>query len=90
MWRSFFFALGIMLLIIGVECLLIDSATLGGERTETVQVANNWLQGPQSVEVSKGGKQVSPPDWVPWSFIFSGAVVVLYSMSLPNRWGNSG
>jgi hypothetical protein len=90
-WRAFFFAVGIMLLIIGVECLLIDSATLGGRRTETMQVTNNWLQPPQqAVQLQAGGKTINPPDWMPWSFIFSGGVVVLYSMTLPSRLGGSG
>lgn len=89
-WRAFFFAVGIMLLIIGVECLLIDSATLGGSRTESMQVSNNWLQPPKAVQVQAGAQTINPPDWMPWSFIFSGAVVVLYSMTLPSRWGSSG
>ena len=79
-----------MLLIVGVECLLIDSATLGRRQTETMKVSNNWLQPPQAVQVQASGQTVNPPDWMPWSFIFSGAVVVLYSMTLPARWGKSG
>lgn len=90
MWRAFFFALGIMSLIVGVELLLIDSATLGNVRTETVQVSNGWFNPPETMEVTKGGKTISPPDWMPWSFIFSGAVVLLYSFTLPARWGKSG
>lgn len=79
-----------MLLIVGVECLLIDSATFGQTTTETVQVGNNWFQQPQMQQITKGGSVVSPPEWMPWSFIFSGAVVVLYSFTLPVRWGGSG
>lgn len=90
MWRSLFLALGIMLLIVGVECLLIDSATFGNVKTETVQVSNGWFQEPKTVEVVKGGKEVTPPDWIPWSFLFSGGVTLLYSFTLPARLGKSG
>jgi hypothetical protein len=89
-WRSFFFALGIMLIIVGGECLLIESATLGNAKTETVQVGGGWFQQPQTTQVSTGGKTITPPEWMPWSLIFSGAVVVLYSFTLPKRWGSSG
>ena len=90
MWRSFFFAVGIMLIIIGIECLLIDSATFGNAKTETVQVSEGWFQKPKTVEVHKGGKTLNPPEWMPWSFLFSGAVILMYSFTLPVRWGNSG
>ncbi len=90
MWRSLFFAFGIMLLIVGVECLFIDSAVIGDAKEETVQVSNGWFQQPKSVTVAKGGKTINPPDWAPWSLIFSGAVVLLYSFTLPRRWGMSG
>lgn len=89
-WRAFFFAVGIMLLIVGVELMFVDSATLGSPKTETVQVSNGWFQQPQSVQVANGGRVINPPEWMPWSFVFTGAVVVLYSFTLPVRWGNSG
>ena len=90
MFRAFFFAVGIMLLIVGIECMFIDSATLGQAKVEQVKVGGGWMQESQTVEVAKGGRKVDPPEWMPWSLIFSGAVVLLYSFSLPSRWGNSG
>ena len=87
MWRAFFFAVGTMMVIVGVECLLIDSATLHSEGTQTVQVDNGWFQQPKAVQVS-ANKVISPPEWIPWSLIASGAVVILYAMTLPASWGN--
>ncbi len=75
------------MVIVGVECLLIDSATFASEGTRTVQVSQGWLQQPQALQVGTG-KVVRPPEWIPWSLIASGAVVVLYAMTLPKRWGN--
>lgn len=89
MWRAFFFAVGTMMVIVGVECLLIDSATFASEGQQTVQVRNGWFQQPQLMQVTTG-KTVKPAEWIPWSLIASGAVVVLYAMTLPKRWGNSG
>lgn len=87
-WRAFFFAVGTMLIIVGVECLLIDSATLAAEGPEEIQVTGNqgWFQQPKVVKVP-AARTVRPPEWVPWSLVASGAVVVLYAMTLPVRWG---
>ncbi|MCA9132059.1 MAG: hypothetical protein KDA45_02850 [Planctomycetales bacterium] len=87
MWRAFFFAVGIMLVIVGVECLLIDSATLSAEKREIVQVNEGWLQTPRQIEVGKR-QVVRPSEWIPWSLLASGAIVLLYSFTLPKRWGN--
>ncbi len=86
MWRAFFFAVGGMLIIVGIECLLIDSATLASDRTEVVQINNGWFQPASTMEVSNG-KVIRPKEWIPWSALASGAVVLLYSFTLPRRWG---
>lgn len=87
-WRSFFFAVGAMMVIVGVECLLIDSANLVSDPPRTVQVNNGWFQQPQTMEVATT-KTVRPPEWIPWSLIASGAVVILYALTLPKRWGKN-
>jgi hypothetical protein len=84
-WRAFFFAVGTMLVIVGVECLMIDSATIITDRPETRQVSGGWFQPPQTFQV--GTRTIQPPDWIPWSFIASGTVVILYALTLPRRWG---
>lgn len=87
MWRAFFFAVGTMLIIVGIECLLIDSATLAGGHTEAVSVSNTWF-GPQQMMVVEPQRVVQPPEWIRWSLIASGAVVLLYATTLPRRWGS--
>jgi len=64
MWRSFFLAVGITLLIVGAEFLIVDSAMM----------------------VAEGGpKSFKPPEWAPWSLLSSGAIVILYSFTIPKR-----
>jgi hypothetical protein len=84
-WRAFFFAVGTMLVIVGVECLMIDSATIVTDRPQSYQVSSNWFQPAQSIQV--GTRIIQPPDWIPWSLIASGTVVILYALTLPRRWG---
>lgn len=88
MWRAFFLAIGIMLIVVGVECLLIESATLASDPPRRATPVSNgaWFQQPQMMQVEPA-RVVTPEDWIPWSAIASGAVVVLYAFTLPARWG---
>lgn len=78
-----------MLIIVGVECLLIDSATFASDHTEVAQVNNGWYQPASAAEV-RVGKVFRPKEWIPWSSLASGAVVLLYAFTLPRRWGAGG
>jgi hypothetical protein len=76
MWRAFFLAVGAYCCLLGVEALALDSAVLKPEVRGGQQVAP--------------GKTISPPDWAPWSLMGAGAVVTLYSFSIPRRVGGGG
>lgn len=79
-------AIGAMLVILGVECLIIDSATLAAESPPPA-VEQSWF-GPQaSLDQSR---IVRPPEWIAWSLLASGAIVLLYAITLPKRWGSGG
>ena len=84
MWRAFFCAVGIVLIIVGLECLLIDSAELvagviDDPSTQVQQQAGGYF----SVPVQKSVDRVfRPSEWFPWSMLASGAIVLLYSISL--------
>ena len=78
MWRALFLALGISCCLLGVEAMAIDKAVL--KASDKVPAMNTFaIQNPQRVFI--------PPPWAPWSLISVGAVVILYSFSLPKRSG---
>ncbi|MFP6674917.1 MAG: hypothetical protein VB878_07540 [Pirellulaceae bacterium] len=70
MWRAFFLAVGITVTILGAEFLAVDKAVLHRTNKET---------GKRTTKV------VQPPEWVPWTLLSTGTVVVLYSFSIPRR-----
>jgi hypothetical protein len=72
MWRSFFLAVGAYCCLLGVEALAVEKAVV--KVTPSV---------PQSAT-----REVIPPDWAPWSLLGTGAVVVLYSFTVPQRVGS--
>ena len=75
MWRSFFLGVGISLCILGGEGLVFDKAILRGDQTV--------LRPSQPTAVSQSApREVTMPEWAPWSFLSSGAVIILYSITL--------
>ena len=71
MWRSLLLALGVYGCLLGVEALAIDKAILKKSPRRGMNLAAQ--------------REVVPPDWAPWSLMATGAVVVLYSFTIPRR-----
>jgi len=81
MWRAFFVGLGIVLIIVGIEFLAIDSATLAGGTPDEAARSRNFLFGNPTTAVETQ-KVFRPTEWMPWSLLASGAVVMLYAKTI--------
>ncbi|REK17529.1 MAG: hypothetical protein DWQ37_06085 [Planctomycetota bacterium] len=73
MFRAFFLALGMTAFILGLECLVIDKAVLQAR------------SGNAAEQIAVSYREVTPPEWAPWSLLSAGAVVMLYSFTLPAK-----
>lgn len=71
MWRAFFLAVGAYCCLLGVESLAVERAVMKPEV--------------QNGQVVKQSREVTPPEWAPWSLMAGGAVVALYSFTIPRR-----
>ncbi len=80
MWRSFFLAIGIFLIILGVECLAVDHVDLRSHEEQQPSFFS-FTGAPQEGPA----KQIVPAPWWPWSFLSTGAVICLYSFTIPRR-----
>jgi hypothetical protein len=78
MWRALFLALGVSCCIIGAECLAVEKAILVGHNNPTADNA---------ADSTAPKREITPPEWAPWSLMAGGAVVVLYSFTIPKRIG---
>jgi hypothetical protein len=76
MWRSFFLAVGIYCALLGVECLALEKVTVQVKGRPAAQAM---------VAAAPSLKEITPPEWAPWSLMSAGAVVVLYSFTIPKR-----
>ena len=79
MWRSFFLAAGIVIVILGGECLILEKAVLAGEPIKIEQTT--FFDPPDTPKA----REIKPPEWAPWSLLSTGVVVILYSYTIPRR-----
>ena len=86
MWRSFFLAMGVYLLLLGCECLVIDKAILASTTTVAPPPTPSYSELGYSyydtypvTSNEPVNRVVEPPDWAPWSLLSVGAVMVLYA-----------
>lgn len=77
MMRSFFLALGIYAFVLGLECLVLDKAVLQPSRAATASAL--------AQHVAPSYRELTPAEWAPWSLLSAGAVVILYSFTLPAK-----
>jgi hypothetical protein len=80
MWRSLFLAIGVFLIILGAQCLGVAQFTL--KIRDEPAASTNLFDSTPSLGAQK---QVAPPPWAPWSLMSTGAVVCLYSFTIPKR-----
>lgn len=73
MVRAFFLAIGLYTFILGLECLVINKAVLHPRGDSAVE------------QVARSYREITPADWAPWSLLSGGAVVILYSFTLPAK-----
>ena len=84
MWRSLFLAIGTMMIIIGIEAMLIDSATVYAAAESSAAQFIDPSAPPTIIT-----KEIQPGEWTPWVILSIGAIVVLYAFTLPQRWVKS-
>ena len=82
MWRSFFLAIGLFVMFLGAECIVVQEFRL--RMHEPPQQQQSSLFAPQQPQVGPQ-RVLRPQPWVPWSFLSTGAVVCLYSFTIPAR-----
>ncbi len=83
MWRSMFLAMGIVVCILGAECLMMEKAVLASDNRQLDQTASLFLSSP-----AISTNEIKPPDWAPWTLMSTGAVVILYAYTVQRRNGD--
>lgn len=85
MWRTFFLSVGIALAIFGAEFLVVEKAVWAKEAEESdVQQVAGYLVDDNETE-KEVQEDFQPQPWVPWAMLSSGAIVILYCVSIPKE-----
>ncbi len=80
MWRALFLAIGFFVMILGVECLGVERVSLKMRDDPPPPIS------PFDLEPKEGAPKADrPAPWAPWSLLASGAVMCLYSFTIPRR-----
>lgn len=80
MWRAIFIALGLMAIIIGLECLAIESAIFYKPSETRASSFINPIGQPAG-----DTREWRPQEWFPWLILSAGTITVLYAFTLPKR-----
>ena len=83
MFRALFLALGIYACIFGAECMVVETYVMAGESKPAPAGQTSLFQSNTPLAASRDWK---PAEWAPWSLLSTGAIVILYSITL-NRGG---
>lgn len=71
MWRALFLAIGVYAVLVGAQALAVERVVMKPTKDGDRIVAQ--------------GKDLQPAEWTPWSLMAGGAVIVLYSFTIPRR-----
>lgn len=82
MWRSFFLAIGVYLILLGAQCLGVQKFVLKSRSNSPQSQATLLSRNDSQVQPRR---EIEPPPWAPWSIMSTGAVVCLYSFHIPRR-----
>lgn len=86
MWRSFFLAIGISMIIFGGECLGVEKMILTLRRTvKPAAVQSSSLFAGEPQKPSPVAREFAPKPFVPWTLMSTGAVTCLYSFTLRKK-----
>jgi hypothetical protein len=77
MWRAFFLSVGISAVLLGLESLVVEKVTLAASGEHSASAFAERL--------TPHLREVEPPEWAPWSLLSGGAVVILYTFTLPQK-----
>ena len=82
MWRSFFLAIGVYVVLLGVQCLGVQKFVLSLEEQAPPRRAP--ASSADRLPRARNARSRLPPG-APWSLMSTGLVVCLYSFSIPKR-----
>jgi len=91
--RNRYFALGVVLVFIGIQFRMVESFVLSEQSTRALhrfarqsQIASNNGMTDMYMSVAPAPKKIiQPPPWLGWALLTAGGVISLHALALPKR-----
>ncbi|HVC93621.1 MAG TPA: hypothetical protein VND64_08025 [Pirellulales bacterium] len=82
--RNHYFLAGVVVLLVGIQLRLVDSFVLNESSTRfiTNQSAGVVTGKPIFASITVPRKVVRPPEWLGWSLMSIGSVLILHSLAM--------
>lgn len=81
MLRAMFVAIGVFVCLVGVECLFVEKAVFA-------QLSEAPPEDPWNItEATPEKREITLPDWAPFTLLAGGVVTIIYSFTIPRRIG---
>lgn len=96
MWRALSLAIGITLIVLGIELFFVNELEIRKVYPGANDAQATSNAGPFKIASFNGladpanqAKTVlyQPADWMPWSFLAGGSIIVIYTFTLTSRSG---
>ena len=92
MWKALSLALGVTLVLAGIELFFVEELEIRKLRPQTAQSSDAGSLF-QPVSFSAGTSATDngptrlfrPQDWMPWSLLAVGSIIVIYTFTIPGR-----
>ena len=79
MLRALALAIGVTLAILGMECIVVQKFILAEEMRDSSVFSSQY---------TTNNREYVPPEWMPWILMSTGAIVMIYSFTIPRRVGS--
>ena len=96
-WRALFLALGITMILLGSQLFFVEQVEIRQLRPATPNTAANTGSAYDSAFQNASAQQPAPAprtvtisrkEWMPWSLLAIGSIVVIYTFTIPRRGGD--
>jgi hypothetical protein len=81
MWRALFLAIGFWLCLLGAQCLVVERAVLA----KAAATPRPMLSADMTFTAPGVQPAIETREWMPFTFLGLGLVIILYTFTLPRR-----
>ena len=94
MWKAMSLAIGVTLILVGVELFFVEELEVRKLRQTAAQSQNadgglfqnaSFSNIVNAREDSAPTRLIRPQDWMPWSLLAVGSIIVIYTFTIPGR-----